>query len=66
MVSEAFPKQKSHKVEIYLERSMEMWYFMGRLLIRLSYIPHASGLLAGCPKSDSEGLRGIDRRGGKT
>jgi len=38
--------------EIFLETSDSMWYFIDRLFKRLSHIPHASGLLAGCPETE--------------
>ena len=38
--------------EIFLEISYILWYFMDRLFKRQSHIPHASGLLAGCPDNE--------------
>jgi small subunit ribosomal protein S2 len=50
----------------FLEIYLFLWYFMGRLLKRLFYITHATGLLAGCPDQKNRDLQGDDRRGGKT
>jgi hypothetical protein len=51
--------QKTLTKEIFLETCRYMWYFMDRLFKRLSHIPHASGLLAGCSGGIKESVGGM-------